>query len=279
VPKYDPEIITSHFDDPTQSEWERLDKDPIGKVQFYISNHYLQKYIKKGDSVLEIGPGPGRFTIELAKLGAKISIVDISENQLKLNKEKLEQAGFEDSVEWRKKRDIINLEGIQDNTFDAVVCFGGPLSYVFEFVDQALEEMLRVTKTGGVVLSSIMSCLGTYHHLINYVFNPQDISLGKFDELTRTGDVLGDLANKGTHQCHMYRYSEFQEILLKHPVKILDVSSSNFLSSGLSNEEYLMDISKDPDKWNMFLKWELDFCKEPGAIDAGTHIIVIFNKQ
>ena len=106
MPKYNPEIITKHFDDPTQGEWERLDKNPIGKVQFYISNHYLQKYIKKGDRVLEIGPGPGRFTIELAKLGAKISIVDISENQLKRNKEKIEELGLEDSVEWRKKLDI-----------------------------------------------------------------------------------------------------------------------------------------------------------------------------
>lgn len=279
MPKYDPKIIESHFDDPTQEEWERLDKNPVGKVQFHISNHYLKKYIKKGDRILEIGPGPGRFTIELAKLGAKIAIVDISENQLRLNKEKVEEAGFDDSVEWRKKRDIINLEGIPDNAFDSVVCYGGPLSYVFEFVDQALEEILRVTKKGGTILTSVMSNLGTYLHLINNVFETQEISLERFDEVSRTGDVLGDLANKGTHQCHMFRYSEFQEILSKFPIDIIDASASNFLSSGMSNEEFLMNLMIDSEKWNMLLKWELDFCKEPGVIDAGTHFIVVFRKQ
>ncbi|MHA1613795.1 MAG: class I SAM-dependent methyltransferase [Candidatus Thorarchaeota archaeon] len=280
MPKYNPDIIESHFDNPDQNEWNRLDKDPIGKVQFHIHNHYLQKYIKKGDRVLEIGTGPGRFTIELAKLGTKIGIVDISENQLRLNKERIQEAGFEQSIEWRKKLDILNLEGIPDNAYDSTVCYGGPLSYVIEFVDKALEEVLRVTKPGGIILTSVMSTLGTYHHLINHVFDDEvKIELERFDELTRTGDVIGDLAGKGTHQCHMYRWSEFQEILSKHPVNILDVSAANFLSNGLANEEYLMGIMKDPKKWKFFLKWELDFCKEQGAIDAGTHFIVIFKKQ
>ena len=135
MPKYDPKIIESHFDDPTQGEWDRLDKNPIGKIQFHIHNHYLQKYIKKGDRVLEIGPGPGRFTVELAKLGAKIGIADISERMLSLNKEKVQEAGFENAIEWRKKLDILNLNEIPDDSFDSTVCYGGPLSYVLEFVD------------------------------------------------------------------------------------------------------------------------------------------------
>ncbi|MHA1135765.1 MAG: methyltransferase domain-containing protein [Candidatus Thorarchaeota archaeon] len=196
----------------------------------------MKKYINKGDRVLEIGPGPGRFTIELAKLGTKIGIVDISENQLQLNKMKIKEAVFEESVEWWKKCDIINLEGIPDDTFDLIVCYGKPLSYIFEFVDQALEEILRVTKAGGIIITSVMSCIGTYHHLINNVFIDQEIPLEKFDELTRTGDVLGNLANRGTHQCHMLRYGEFEEILSKYPIKILDAAASNILSSGMANE-------------------------------------------
>lgn len=279
MPKYNPDIIESHFDKPTDDEWGRLDRDPIGKVQFHIHNHYLQKYIKKGDRVLEIGPGPGRFTIELAKIGTKIGIVDISQEQLRLNKEKIQEAGYTASIEWWKKRDIIDLKDIPDNAFDSTVCYGGPLSYVFEFVDQAIDEVLRVTKPGGIVLSSVMSCLGTYQNLLNNLFDHKTIGLDKFDELTQNGDVLGDLSGDGTHQCHMYRWSEFREILLEHPVEILDVSAANFLSNGTFREEYLMEIMKDPEKWNMLLKWELDFSKEPGVIDAGIAFIVIFRKQ
>jgi SAM-dependent methyltransferase len=212
-------------------------------------------------------------------MGAKIAICDISENQLRQNEFRVKEAGFEDAVEWRKKLDIINMEGIEDESFDAIVCYGGPLSYVLEFVDQALSEIIRVTKKGGIILTSVMSTLGTYHHLINNIFFEElNIELERFDELTRTGDILGDLAANGSHQCHMYRWSEFRAILSNHPVKILDAAASNLLSSGLNNEEFLTELMKDEKKWSMFLKWELDFCQEPGALDAGTHIIIIFKK-
>jgi len=280
MPMYDPKIIQGYFDKFTESEWERLDRTPKGKVQFHIHQHFLQKYIKKGDRILEIGPGPGRFTIELAKLGANISIVDISNEQLKLNEEKVREVGFEGSINWRRRLDILDLEGIPDNEFDSTVVYGGPLSYVLEYVDDALDEVIRVTKPRGIIFTSVMSCLGTYHHLIRNVFEEfVELGMEKFDELTRTGDVIGDLAAEGSHQCHMFRWSEYRDVLSRHPVDILEVSAANYLSNGLYNEEYLNELSKDSEKWNMFLKWELDFCKEPGVIDGGTHMIAILRKQ
>ena len=277
--KYDPKLIESHFERDPTLEWERLDKTPKGKVQFHIHMHFLQKYIKEGDQVLEIGPGPGRFTIELAKLGSKVSIVDISNAQLKANEERVREAGFEDNIVWRRKLDILNLEGVPDNTYDSTVVFGGPLSYVLEFVDQAIEEVIRVTKPRGVILTSVMSCLGTYHHLIKNIFEEfLELGLENIDELTKTGDVLGKMADQGTHQCHMFRWSEYREVLSKHPVEILDASAANYLSNGLFNEEFLTGLMSDPEKWNVFLKWELDFCQEPGAIDGGTHMIAILRK-
>jgi hypothetical protein len=31
---------------------------------------------------------------------------------------------------------------------------------------------------------------------------------------------------------------------------------------------------KGSDKWNQFLKWELEACNEEGALDAGSRIVV-----
>jgi len=277
--KYDPKLIESHFERDPILEWERLDKSPRGKVQFHVHMQYIRKYIKEGDRVLEIGPGPGRFTIEMAKLGANISIADISKAQLKMNEEKVREAGFENSIEWRRKLDILDLKGIPDNEFDSIVVYGGPLSYVLEFVDKAIDEVIRVTKPGGIILASVMSCLGTFHHLIRNVFDEwANMGMENFDAIVDTGDVLGEMADQGSHQCHMFRWSEFQEVLSKHPVEILDASAANFLSTGLFNDEYLTELMNDSEKWNLFLKWELDFCKEPGAIDGGTHMIVILRK-
>ncbi|MFW9932667.1 MAG: hypothetical protein ACFFDR_08425, partial [Candidatus Thorarchaeota archaeon] len=150
------------------------------------------------------------------------------------------------------------------------------------FINDAIREVLRVTKSKGIVLASVMSCIGTYQHYLHNVFEEViagNVSLEEFDNLTRTGDVVGKLASKGTHQCHMYRWNEFREILYNHPIEILDASATNFLSTGSTSEEILMEMMKDPKTKEMFLKWELDFCKEPGAIDGGTHMLVVFQKM
>ncbi len=278
---YDPHRIAGHFDTEPEKEWNRLDTTPHGKVQFHIHQYYLQKYIRKGNRVLEVGPGPGRFTIELGKLGADIGVVDISREQLKLNEEKVREAGLEESVEWRKNLDILKLEGIADSSFDAAVCFGGPFSYVFDHVETALQEVLRVTKSGGCILASVMSTLGTYSHFVEGIFDEVDAGnyvLDGLDDLTRNGDVVGKYASSESHQCHMFRWSEIKEILSRYPVKILDASAANFLSTGSTRQDRLTKIMNNPEQWKMFLKWERDFCAEPGAIDAATHFLVVFKK-
>ncbi|MHA2176963.1 MAG: class I SAM-dependent methyltransferase [Candidatus Thorarchaeota archaeon] len=278
--KYDPKIIEGHFDKFGIAEWERLEATPYGEVQFHIHNHYLKEYIQKGDRVFEIGSGAGRFTVELARMGALVAVADISNEQLRLNEEKLKEMELEAQVEWRKKMDLVNLEEIADDTFDATVCYGGPLSYVLEYVHQALGELVRVTKPGGFILTSVMSCLGTYHHLINNVFEAEkELGLDVLDRLTQTGDVVGKLAGEGTNHCHMYRWSEYRDILSKHPVDIVDVSAANFLSTGTANTDLLNEIRMDAKKWDTFLKWELDFTKEAGAMDTSTHMIAILRKR
>ena len=240
---YDPERIAGHFDQYPEKEWDRLDTSPDGKVQFHTHQHYLRKYINKGDKVLEIGAGPGRFTIELGKIGASIAVVDISKEQLKANERKVKDADLENLIEWRKKLDILNLEGIDDDSFDASVCFGGPFSYVFDHVNKAISEVIRVTKPEGIILASVMSCLGTYSHFIEGIFQEVDdgvYDIEGLDDLTKSGDVVGIYAGNSSHQCHMFRWSEFKNILSKHPVEILDASATNFLSTGEARQERLM---------------------------------------
>ena len=95
---YDPAYIAQFYDDYGEQEWERLEATPADRVSFHIHRWYLEHYIRPGDRVLEIGAGPGRFTIELARLGARITVGDISPRQLDLNRIKVREAGVEDAL-------------------------------------------------------------------------------------------------------------------------------------------------------------------------------------
>ena len=41
-------------------EWGRLDRHPFEEI---ITRHYLERYIKPGDRVLDLGGGPGRYSL------------------------------------------------------------------------------------------------------------------------------------------------------------------------------------------------------------------------
>jgi len=47
----------------------------------------------------------------------------------------------------------------------------------------------------------------------------------------------------------------------------------------MGHEQMIKRIQKDENHWKKFLKWELEFCKEPGIIDGGTHMIVVIQKN
>lgn len=277
--EYDPKIIEKHFDKVGLGEWDRMVKTPRDLVSLHVHTHYLREYIESGTKVLEVGPGPGRFTIELAKLGAVIGVVDLSAEQLRLNELKVKEAGFEDAVLWRKKMDITDLNEIPDNSFEATVCYGGPLSYVFERADRALDELLRVTSPGGYVFLSVMSNLGSWQLLIDVVIDEVErLGLERMQKLFEDGDVVDELATNG-HHCRMYRWSGLKSLLQKHSCEIVQASACAYLSNSLHTEEKLRKAMEKPEVWEAFLRWELDFCKEPGAIDGGTHMIVVLKNK
>ena len=141
--------ISRYYDAYGEREWERFAASPADRVSLHLHRRYLRQYVRPGDRVLEAGAGPGRFTIELARIGAAITVGDISPGQLAINAEKVAAAGGEGRVVERAPLDIVDLARFPDGGFDAVVCYGGPLSYVFDRADDALAGLLRVTRPGG----------------------------------------------------------------------------------------------------------------------------------
>lgn len=136
--KYDARHISRFFDEYGDREWERLDADAPARVSFHLHCRYLRRYLKRGDRILEAGAGAGRFTIELARLGADIIVGDVSPGQLEINRKKVAEAGCEQRIVAREHLDITDLSRFPERDFDGVVCYGGPVSYVFDRADDAI---------------------------------------------------------------------------------------------------------------------------------------------
>ena len=158
---YDPQTVSSYFDSYGEREWQRLVASPLNEISLYIHCHYLKRYIVKGARVLEIGAGAGRFTQVLVESGARVVAADISAGQLELNRQHASELGFAVGVEDRLQADICDLGRFTEASFDAVVAYGGPFSYVLDQRDTALTECRRVLKSGGALLMSVMCLWGS----------------------------------------------------------------------------------------------------------------------
>ncbi len=275
IPPYDRDLIARVFYEYGDEEWARHEVAP-SRAAFHVHRHYLEGFVNRGGRVLEIGAGPGRFTIELARLGAEVTVADISPGQLELNARHVRDAGLEDRVEARVVADIVDPSRFPDDGFDAVVCYGGPLSWVLTERDRALEELLRVTRPGGTVLISVMSSFGTLRAFLAAAAQEiEEFGLEEMQEIVETGYLPPPHSTLGP--MHLFTWRELEELLGSQRCHVVAASAANFLSIG--NDETCERWLADPPMWERFLSWELDACAQPGAVDGGTHIIAVVRAE
>jgi SAM-dependent methyltransferase len=269
---YDAEHIATFFDAYGDREWERHNS-PAGRVSLAVHADLLAEFVRPGDLVLEAGAGPGRFTVELAALGARVHVGDISPVQLAANRARVGAAGREDAVVARERLDICDLSGLPDGRFDAVVAFGGPLSYVRDQAGAALGELVRVTRPGGHVLLSVMSTLGAMRAFFDGLVDEHRTHGPEHSERIFTTGELDRDTNDG-HEVRMFRWSELERLCAERGEVVVG-AAANFLTADPDPARYA-DLTDD--EWDRVVSWERRLCREPGVRDAGTHILLVLRR-
>ncbi len=256
VSGHEPDRAAAYFDAFGEKEWSRFEDGRTPAAGLDIHVRFLERFVKSGDRALDVGAGPGRFAIELVRLGATVIALDISPRQLDLLRQRLPD--IEALV-----GDVTDLSRFADDSFDVTVCYGGPLSYVLDRAEDALGELVRVTRTGGYVLVSVMSTIGTVVHYL-----PMLLDLARRDggsvqkEIVRTG-FLPHGNDYGHLPMHLYRWSELEALLAPHG-EVVAAAAAGLIPDPRPDEPELNDL----------IKWiEAELCEDPGAISCGQHII------
>jgi hypothetical protein len=117
-----------------------------------------------------------------------------------------------------------------------------------------------------------MSLLGSLRWFLPSVVSDIDtIGLDAVGRLVESGDQ-----RHSPHQCHMFRWSEVVALVEPLPCSVIDASASNCVSIG--DSDALAALHLDNERWRRFLNWEEAMCREPGALDGGTHILFALQK-
>lgn len=253
---WDPARTAEFFDDYGEREWTRFEDGRTPGPSLTTHIRMLEGYVRPGDRVLDAGSGPGRFTLELLRLGAHVTALDISPGQLALLRARVPDV---EAIVG----DVTDLSRFGDDSFDVTVCFGGPLSYVVDRADEAVAELVRVTKPGGHVLVSVMGFAGAVIH-----FAPILVDLARRDgtakqlAIARTG-LLPEGEGYGHLAMRMYLWEELEELLAPHGEVVAGAAAG--VLPHLEVEE--------PEIRAMLEEFEERLAYDPGSRSCGEHLV------
>jgi 2-polyprenyl-3-methyl-5-hydroxy-6-metoxy-1,4-benzoquinol methylase len=137
-----------------RNEWfyNNVWRDPeLVKISFLENITFLNKYIKSGSKILEIGCGPGHNSLEFARNGHYVTGIDLSPKCIELAKQTLVANSYRDrfgSLAYYCG-DFLETE-VPGGPFDAVF-FYGALSH-FPDIETVLERVCDLLTPSGKIL-------------------------------------------------------------------------------------------------------------------------------
>ncbi len=257
------EIVRSFYDQ--TDEDGRLQRTRHGQLEYRTTMHYIHRYADRGSKVLEIGAGTGRYSIALAKEGMDVTAVELAESNLAVLKEKAK--GLENLRSCQG--DATNLEGLADDSFDVTLVLG-PMYHLYEpeEVNKAINEALRVTKPGGVLLFAFLSVYAVMY--ANYLYG--NWALGQEENFTDDYKVRHFKEQLFTG----YDVTEFEELFAGKPVKWITTAGTDGM---LEPIEKRPDFRIPEEDFDAFAAWHLAFAEKRELLGSTSHLLYVCRKK
>jgi ubiquinone/menaquinone biosynthesis C-methylase UbiE len=255
-------------------EWGRLDA-PEGTRELTRALEILADKLPPGARVLDLGGGPGRYAIELAKRGHRVVLADLSPELVDVARQRVADAAVP-GVEAFDVVDATDLGRYADGSFDAVIAFG-PFYHLVADAERrrAAAEICRVLVSNGQAFIAFIPQLSGVIALIDRAANrPAQVP----DAVLRTAADTGVFSNPTA--------SGFQEGYYPPPSEIeqLFVTSGFRVEDMLSLKSIANDLAHQVARLAPTVKTEVErlaraLCRQPEIIATCGHALLVVKKS
>lgn len=268
------ELVKSYYTESVRAEWRRLVKDAAHRVELETTLHFLDQYLPPQARILDAGGGPGRYTIELARRGHNLVLLDMTPANLEYARRQIKRARVQQQVTGIVEGTIVDLAQFADASFDAAVCLGGPLSHVLDATgrQRAVDELLRVVRPGGIIAISVMGRLSVL--ALELMLFPEEIDMPVHAQIRETGSYYG---GSGFTACHFFLPEELAGLFVDKPAAIETMVGLEGLGSRA--DKAINRTARHPQRWQRWLETHYRTCTHPAVVGMSEHMLVIARKE
>lgn len=237
-----------------------------GSVEYLTTMRYIEKYLRPGTRILEIGAATGRYSHALAQRGYQMEAVELIPHNIEIFKEKTAPG---ENVTIRQGN-AKNLEFFADDTFDITLLLG-PMYHLFtkEEQTQALAEAIRVTKPGGIIFAAYC---GNEATMIQYCFGRGMIREKRYRDLI--DPVTFKAASDPAELFELYRREDIDALMAEFHVERL-----HYVGTDLATNYMRATIDEMEDElFDLYLQYHFAICERDDLVGASHHILDVFRK-
>jgi len=262
--------IAAYYNRNPAREHRRLEEN---QLEFELTWRFLDGYLPANGNILEIGAGTGRYTLGLAQRGWHITAVDLSKEVLKECQKYLNNAGFQENVDYILG-DARNLSMVSQKDYDAVLMMG-PLYHLVEKSDRqmALREAYNRLRPGGVIFSAFISRYGILGEILKYVPDSIDDQEQVISVLTKGRDKQD--WPKGGFRAY---FARVEEIIPLHEDIGFETIKLAGVEPAISADDESYNVLKG-ERRELWLNLLYEISDQPSIIGASQHLLYIGRKQ
>lgn len=235
-----------------------------GQVEFLTTMRYIDRYLRPGMRILEIGAATGRYSHTLARRGYRVDAVELIQHNIDIFN-RLTRSGEEITIRQGNAKD---LSCFGDGVFDMTLLLG-PMYHLFTVAEQmqALSEAIRVTKPGGIVMAAycgndatmVQFCFGRgmiredrYQNLVDFETFKASSDPAELFQLYRTEDIDRLMSNFKTRRLH-------------------------FVGTDMATN-YMRDTvdAMEDDLFALYLKYHFTICERNDMVGTSHHFLDVF---